>query len=191
MFEQPSAEPLSPDLAAAAPGLYAELGRSYPSDIRDGLAVVFGLVARAGASGEPLERTPGASYTPRPARVVKILRHECREHNPAVLAAALLACLDGEEHDAAGGDEAAALARAARTLAVTPGSADRTPAVERIVLASEVDRVRHLHMRGLSADELASEARQLESALLAVPAFPENERLVVLLRAWCSRATRP
>lgn len=162
-------------LTKECPGLAGSLTRLYGREVAEEFAQCYAEVADLGGNDElGVVREKGGSFNPRIARLVSLVIQECDEVTPRVLRAVIYSALpDGVEVPQA------VCADVSDIRGATPSS----PAwVSSVALAGMLDRVRHLHMAELPADQKEDILTSVASSPLLLPGgtSPEHLRLKVV-----------
>lgn len=140
------------DLRWDSPAVYAVLEYAFPQNIEI-LAQAYSLAwQHGGASDSPVIRAVGASFNPRPARLVSLLLSEGQEKSPLAVSAAFLASSSLSKELVSDSPllDAWVLAQEAINR---HQSAPSNPAACKIAVCLEIDLLRHLHMTDLSDAE--------------------------------------
>ena len=159
------------------PGLVGSLGRLYGEAVVTQVAADYCAAADLGGNAEVgLSREEGVSFNPRIARIVSLVIQDCNRVEPHMLRVAVYSTLPREKMGA--------VPPAVQPDVLSVGSASQeSPGwMQGIVLALELDRIRHLHMIAMSDDERMSYMKEVQnSPLLSVPSVThENLRLKVI-----------
>lgn len=169
-----------------APGAYGRLSKLFSGEELARLSQAYSLAADNRGNDEDFLRTTGASFNPLPGRICHILLTECGESGFLVFESAILACAEFEEAEAQRLPPAARDARGFFAAGAAPG----TSAAERIGLALHLDRARHLHMLRASDDLITDIFEETRIVAERGAKFPENERLIVMLKSWATQYER-
>lgn len=170
-------------LGTDAPGLHAALSRVFNADAVQSLEAAYLFsVLHGGKEEHPVVRPAGASYNPRPARMVQILLHQGHVSDLSTLLAGFLVTVrDTAALEKWIDDHSRDAARVACT-ALSDAAFARIHSMNGIfslVLAAAIDTVRHLHMSTL--DEAARQALLRAYRDLTTAAENESCRLQKIL----------
>ena len=162
-------------LTKKCPGLAGSLTRLYGRQVVEEFAHYYAEVADRGGNDElGVVREEGVSFNPRIARLVSLVIQECGEVTPHVLRATVYSALPDHV------DVPQEVLSDVRDIrAGTPS----TPAwVSCVALARMLDRVRHLHMADVPADQKEAILQDVASSPLLLPGgtSPESLRLKVI-----------
>ena len=180
------------ELASDSPSLWGSLQRRILDSDRAQLAEIYSLACAYGALSEGgVRREGGASFNPRPARICQILINECNESDPDVFAAAMLACCTSQPDFQVASPAAVGWGVASRVIRVQSGleiQFDET--VARVLLALQLDELRHLHMTELSCVERQLLCGRVANLLPQIEESSSNRRLKMLVVAAIDRFER-
>lgn len=182
-------------LAQQSPKTYGWLRRTIDQGGLARIDEAYNCAIALGADDERhLNRTEGASYNPRPARLILLLSQEggCRDPHPLGAAAFLPIAGQFETLSNVQSDflEEIELARTALTpKEVATLSHGTRKAAHDLHLVWQLDTLRHLHMQHRSADELRTALDNLQLLREELPLTSES-RLQVLVDAHIERLRR-
>ncbi len=154
----------SSDLATLAPKVTALLSKELPTSVLLDLSSAFSKVTSATKLSEfPVVRIEGASFNPKPARLLEILWRDGLVRDPLILRSALLSlALEGDMIPQGFTEEEIHLAAEAIEY---DGRNDVRIGAQSIALARAIDTAWHLHMTNLDSNEQNKTATKLECIL--------------------------
>ncbi|MBX7139417.1 MAG: hypothetical protein K1X83_15725 [Oligoflexia bacterium] len=176
-----------------SPGVHKTLERRFSAEELVFLDRLFETALIPGAKQEAgLLRPEGADYNPLPGRILQILLTQLELPSLEFLSAGLLVCLSICELQLLKQDQDPRVRTAAQLAetALNPGNPITEPEAAAAALALELDRIRHLHMRELSADQFETAARRSLTVLARTLATEQNTRLRTLVQATVDRQLR-
>ena len=136
---------------SASPGLYSSLKRVLLEQELAEFSRVFSLVVALGASDEgKVHRKEGASYNPRPSRIVTIIAGDRTACNIKIFLTALWSCVQEISEDVP--REFRDTVGRIRTGLDEPGKIQSVDEAT-VALALTLDQIRHLHMEQRSEIE--------------------------------------
>ena len=157
-------------LTKECPGLAGSLTRLYGREVAEEFAKYYAQVADLGGNAElGVVREEGGSFNPRIARLVSLVIQDCDDVTPRVLRAAVYSALP---------DDAEVPQAVCADVSDIRGATPSSPAwVSSVALARMLDRVRHLHMAELPADQKEDILTNVASSSLLLPGGTSSENL--------------
>jgi hypothetical protein len=163
-------------MRSEAPGLTFKLARFFSAEVVDQLEVHFDRVVQLGGNQEEgFVREEGVSFNPRTARIASLMLEHCKTPSPEAIAAAMWSLVPSEVAEL----EASAPHLCKLIAAVFDDSEGAvinsiSATIRAVVL---LDRLRHLHMTTLSADEKARILEAAQNSSVLADDFPISQQL--------------
>ena len=202
MSESSSKRVAKGDLSFDSPGVWNMLKGAFLEPELAQIWCAYAVAAKLGAlDDKPVRRASGASFNPRPARLMHILLSEAAEKRAVVIAAAAFACVDittpcppaytgMREWDLGclSRNYARSAFNSAEKAEACAGA--QAAAAEAVACAYLLDELRHLHMTGLSREDRTAAMSRAES-FLTNRSFPaQYARLSALTQQALDRCRR-
>ena len=180
------------DLTFDSQVVWGLVQRYVSKTIQPEILSAYEIACRNGALSEwPVKREPGASYNPRPARLMYLLLHEAKERDGVVIAAAPLACADklaeiNVSHLSTYLHPSLKIAQEVRS-----DNFPISPQAVRVALSKLLDDIRHLHMTHFTPQERREVAIKLQDRFFTLSSDCSNEdRMALLAKAALARTLR-
>jgi hypothetical protein len=181
-------EGLEGDLSFDSPKVWGHLRSTLDPSSLELISRAYHVASRRGGKREwPIMRPPGASYNPKPARVIEILISIGKIADPIVLAAAALSFAEDLPPDETKDLPPECIA-VAKQVIEAPERA--LPPAGKIIVARLLDEVRHLHMTVLSSEERLAYLRGIRSIVEQMVADPGGDSLRTYFESAVNRYLR-
>lgn len=184
---------MSADINNNAPALFAILQKIFRPDEIKLIEAAYSFSCNHGGLNEgELNRTVGANFNPRPARIAQILISETKITNSHDIIVAILACMNSSPPITFPQFliEFAEDSENTQALLNTNNPKFENFNITNIALAIKLDDIRHLHMRNIPGGELSEKLTECKLWLKHIPSHDQIDRLCVMLNSAISRLER-
>lgn len=177
-------------LKNSSPKLYSSLKRVYQqSDLHFVEEIYHKACLQDALLEENLTREDGVSYNPRPARIALILISEAKLLDPSTIAASILSCCSPAVLDVHFSEYQSVRNQALQAhFLLKEGFCETYPAEPHLIsLALTLDKIRHLHMTSLNAQQIVNQCAETRRWLDTFKPIKEYERLIILINTAINR----